>query len=56
VIKHNGVYHRYTKDERDQTPSVPSAKLIIAEKPRELVATTYGFVADRIGEGGDRPR
>lgn len=51
VIKHNGVYYRYTKDERDQTPSVPSAKLIIAEKSRELISTTYDFVADRIGEG-----
>ncbi|WP_431918346.1 hypothetical protein [Nonomuraea jabiensis] len=51
VIKHNGVYYRYTKDERDQTPSVPSAKLITAEKSRELTSTTYDFVADRIGDG-----
>ncbi|MBA2950125.1 glycoside hydrolase family 43 protein [Streptomyces himalayensis] len=51
VIKHNGVYYRYTKDERDQTPSAPSGKLIIAEKSRELTSTTYDFVADRIGEG-----
>ncbi|MGW0199749.1 hypothetical protein [Nonomuraea sp. NPDC003201] len=46
VIKHNGVYYRYTKDERDQTPSVSSAKLITAEKSRELTSTTYDFVAD----------
>jgi hypothetical protein len=50
VIKHNGLYYRYTKDERDQTPSVPSAKLITAEKSRELTSTAYDFVADRIGE------
>ncbi|MFI9847357.1 glycoside hydrolase family 43 protein [Nonomuraea sp. NPDC051941] len=51
VIKHNGVYYRYTKDERDQTPSVPGAKLITAEKSRELTSTTYDFLADRIGDG-----
>ncbi|WP_055523947.1 glycoside hydrolase family 43 protein [Streptomyces graminilatus] len=51
VIKHNGVYYRYTKDERDQTPSLPGAKFIIAEKSRELTSTSYEFVADRIGKG-----
>jgi len=50
VIKHNGVYYRYTKDERDPTASLPTAKFITADRSRELTSTTYEFLADGIGK------
>ncbi|WP_327730320.1 family 43 glycosylhydrolase [Streptomyces sp. NBC_00487] len=51
VVKHDGTYYRYTKDERDPTSSSPCAKFITGEKSTSLTSTTYDFVADCIGNG-----
>jgi hypothetical protein len=51
VIKHNGSYYRYTKDERDQTSSLPGAKFITSEKAGELTSADCTFVSDCIGRG-----
>ncbi len=51
VIRHDGSYHRFTKDERDNSSSTPCSKFITAEKSDDLRSTEYGFVADCIGKG-----
>nr|WP_286259802.1 family 43 glycosylhydrolase [Streptomyces graminofaciens] len=51
VIHHDGTYHRFTKDERNASPDVPGGKFVTAERSTELRATSYAFVADRIGHG-----
>ncbi|MGW0839821.1 family 43 glycosylhydrolase [Streptomyces sp. NPDC002787] len=51
VVKHDGTYYRYTKDERDPASSSPCAKFITGEKSASLTSTTYDFVADCIGDG-----
>ncbi|WP_149824135.1 family 43 glycosylhydrolase [Streptomyces tailanensis] len=51
VVKHDGTYYRYTKDERDPNSSSPCAKFITGEKSTSLTSTKYDFVADCIGNG-----
>ncbi|MFF4524751.1 family 43 glycosylhydrolase [Streptomyces bluensis] len=51
VVKHQGTYYRYTKDERDPTSSNPCSKFITAEKSSSLTDTSYDFVSDCIGSG-----
>ncbi|MFI1734682.1 family 43 glycosylhydrolase [Streptomyces acidicola] len=51
VVKHEGTYYRYTKDERDPTSSNPCSKFITAEKSSSLTDTSYDFVSDCIGSG-----
>lgn len=51
VIKNEGSYYRYTKDERDPTSSSPCSKFITGEKSTSLTDTSYDFVADCIGSG-----
>ncbi|WP_443217023.1 immunoglobulin-like domain-containing protein [Saccharothrix sp. ALI-22-I] len=51
VIKHDGEYYRFTKDERNNTSTTPCSKFILAEKSTELRDTSYDFVADCIGKG-----
>ncbi|MCX3062951.1 family 43 glycosylhydrolase [Streptomyces beihaiensis] len=51
VIRNNGTYYRYTKDERDPSSSSPCSKFITAEKSEDLTSNSYDFVADCIGKG-----
>jgi beta-xylosidase len=51
VIRHDGAYHRFTKDERNESSSTPCSKFIAAEKSTNLRDTSYDFVADCIGKG-----
>ncbi|MEW2402397.1 family 43 glycosylhydrolase [Streptomyces sp. NPDC046862] len=51
VIRHQGTYYRFTKDERSNSSAVPGGKFITAEKSADLRATSYAFVADGIGQG-----
>ncbi|GGP77422.1 immunoglobulin-like domain-containing protein [Saccharothrix coeruleofusca] len=54
VIEHDGVYYRYTKDERSNTSTAPCGKFILAEKSAQLRGTSYDFVADCVGKGAIR--
>jgi hypothetical protein len=51
LIKHNGTYYRFTKDERDPTSSSPCAKFLIEEKSTAILDLDYDFVAECIGQG-----
>ncbi|MDX3522717.1 family 43 glycosylhydrolase [Streptomyces scabiei] len=51
VVRHDGTYYRFTKDERGNSPAAPGGKFITVETSKELRATSYDFVADRIGHG-----
>ena len=51
VIKHDGTYYRFTKDERNNTSSTPCSKFIIEEKSTTILNLDYDFVADCIGKG-----
>ncbi|WP_298454640.1 immunoglobulin-like domain-containing protein [uncultured Cellulomonas sp.] len=53
VVEHDGVYYRYTKDERDNTSSTPCSKYITGEKSTDLLSTDYELVADCIGAPTD---
>ena len=53
VLAHAGWYYRFTKDERSPSASTPSAKLITAERSKDLRSTSYEPVADGIGQGGE---
>ncbi|PZG01797.1 RICIN domain-containing protein [Micromonospora deserti] len=50
VIRHNGTYYRFTKDERSATQT-PCGKFILAEKSTTLHNRFYSFVAECIGRG-----
>ncbi len=52
VIRHGGVYHRFTKDERNQSPSAPCGKFITQERSTDLLASSWSPVADCIGREG----
>ncbi|NCT91663.1 hypothetical protein GXB85_11980 [Cellulomonas sp. APG4] len=51
VVEHEGVYYRYTKDERNNTSSTPCSKFITGERSADLRSTDYELVADCIGAG-----
>jgi hypothetical protein len=51
LIKHNGTYYRFTKDERDPSSSSPCAKFIIEEKSPTILNTGYDLVAECVGKG-----
>jgi hypothetical protein len=53
LIKHNGTYHRFTKDERGSSQS-PCGKFILAEKSATILNRNYSFVADCIGNNAIR--
>lgn len=50
LIKHNGTYYRYTKDERSASQSA-CGKFILAEQSATIVSRNYSFVAECIGQG-----
>ncbi|MDQ0797292.1 immunoglobulin-like domain-containing protein [Streptomyces sp. B1I3] len=51
VIRHDGSYYRFTKDERNPSSDTPCSKFITVEKSRELTSGAYDFVADCVGKG-----
>jgi len=51
VVRHEGTYYRFTKDERDPDSGSPYAKFITVEKSTRLTSTTYAFLAEGIGSG-----
>ncbi|KAB2340364.1 family 43 glycosylhydrolase [Actinomadura rudentiformis] len=51
MIKHDGVYYRFTKDERNNSSSTPCSKFIIEQKSTDILDTSYDFVSDCIGKG-----
>ena len=51
VIRDNGTYYRFTKDERNTTPTTPCSKFITEEKSQDLRSVSYDFIADCIGKG-----
>ncbi|MCP2330134.1 family 43 glycosylhydrolase [Actinoalloteichus caeruleus] len=53
VIEHEGVYHRFTKDERDPDSSSPCAKFLVAERSTELTSISWDFVADCVGRASE---
>lgn len=50
LIKHNGTYYRYTKDERSSAQS-PCGKFILAERSTTLLNRDYTFLRECIGQG-----
>ncbi|MFC7597013.1 family 43 glycosylhydrolase [Terrabacter sp. GCM10028922] len=50
VIKHDGAYYRFTKDERNNTSTTPCSKFILEQKSTSLRSTDWGFVKDCIGK------
>ncbi|UJW30650.1 glycoside hydrolase family 43 protein [Saccharothrix sp. AJ9571] len=51
VIAADGVYHRFTKDERNPSSSTPCSKFVLQESSADLLAPSWDFVADCIGKG-----
>ncbi|MFV2118769.1 immunoglobulin-like domain-containing protein [Streptomyces sp. Act-28] len=51
VIKDGDTYHRFTKDERNNTSTTPCSKFIIQEKTTRLLDTDWDFVSECIGKG-----
>ena len=50
LIRHDGTYYRYTKDERS-SGSTPCSQFILAERSTTMLNRTYSFVAECIGRG-----
>ena len=50
MIKHQGVFYRFTKDERDANSSSPCGKFIVEEKATDILDLSYDFVAECIGK------
>ncbi|MGP3957707.1 family 43 glycosylhydrolase [Nonomuraea sp. 3N208] len=51
VIKHDGTYYRYTKDERNNSSTTPCSKFILAETSTSLLDTKWDFLSECIGKG-----
>ncbi|WP_232213027.1 glycoside hydrolase family 43 protein, partial [Saccharomonospora saliphila] len=51
IIRHDGTYYRFTKDERANSPDAPCGKFITAEKSTELRDTDYDLIAECVGKG-----
>ncbi|MDA2806795.1 glycoside hydrolase family 43 protein [Nocardiopsis suaedae] len=55
IVEHDGVFHRFTKDERSAS-GAECGKFITAERSTDLLDRSWDFVADCIGRGtGDSP-
>jgi hypothetical protein len=50
LVKHNGTYYRYTKDERSASESA-CGKFILAERSATVLNRSYSFLRDCIGQG-----
>ncbi|MFC0626304.1 RICIN domain-containing protein [Kribbella deserti] len=53
LIKHNGTYYRFTKDERSSSQSA-CGKFILGEKSTTILNRNYAFVAECIGNNSVR--
>ncbi|KAB8161286.1 family 43 glycosylhydrolase [Streptomyces sp. 3MP-14] len=51
VIEHEGVYHRFTKDERSASPDHPCGKFVTQERATDLLDPAWELVADCLGRG-----
>lgn len=51
VVRHDGTYYRFTKDERSNSGDAPCGKFITAERATDLRDTGWDFVTDCIGQG-----
>jgi hypothetical protein len=51
VVEHDGTYHRFTKDERNNTSSTPCSKFVLAEKSATILSPDWTFVAECLGRG-----
>lgn len=51
VIDHDGVYYRFTKDERSNGPDAPCGKFILGETSASLTDTEWDFLTECIGSG-----
>ena len=49
LVRHDGWWYRFTKDERDPGSSSPTSKFITAERSRDLRSGAYEPVTDGIG-------
>lgn len=58
-LKHQGLVHRFTKDERPRSPEAPGGKHIYQETSSRVMSADYEFVAGGIGssvlEHGEGP-
>lgn len=53
VVEHEGVYHRFTKDERGATGDNECGKFIVGERSEDLMNRSWDLVADCIGRGSE---
>ncbi|MDI6101817.1 family 43 glycosylhydrolase [Actinoplanes sp. NEAU-A12] len=51
IVEHEGVHHRITKDERNNSSTSPCSKFLIQEKATDLLDTSWDFEAECIGSG-----
>ncbi|WP_037673483.1 family 43 glycosylhydrolase [Streptomyces griseus] len=51
MIKHDGEYYRFSKDERNNTSSTPDSKFIFEEKSDSILNPSYDPVVAGIGKG-----
>ncbi|TDC73422.1 family 43 glycosylhydrolase [Streptomyces hainanensis] len=51
VIEDDGVFHRFTKDERNPSSSTPCSKFVTQESSTDLLDPAWDFVADCLGRG-----
>ncbi|WP_026923010.1 immunoglobulin-like domain-containing protein [Glycomyces arizonensis] len=51
VIEHDGVYYRFTKDERSNTSGSPCGKFIMGQTSTSLTDTDWDFLTECIGAG-----
>ncbi|MER5978369.1 family 43 glycosylhydrolase [Streptomyces sp. NPDC001857] len=51
VIRHDGVYYRLSKDERNNSSSTPNSKFVFEEKSDSLLNLSWEPVAEGIGKG-----
>ena len=50
LIRHDGTFYRYTKDERG-SGSTPCSQFILAERSTTILNRTYSFLSECIGRG-----
>jgi hypothetical protein len=53
LVRHDGWWYRFTKDERDPSASSPGSKFITVERSRDLRSTAYEPVTDGLGRAND---
>lgn len=51
MIKHDEKFYRFTKDERNNTPSSPNGKFIFAEVGDSVLDPNYDLIKEGIGRG-----